>query len=99
MSDEKQTDKELRRDTVEQRRCLVDQVLSNMSNEAVSKGLNPFMCVVIMQTFDGLAVRGVSDSRVIPMDGKMDAFLVKIQAIVEEFVDETLGTVPGKKFT
>lgn len=84
-------------DQREQRRRLADQKASETVNQSISQGLDPLLCVVVLQTCNGLTVRAASDTRVLPDDDKMEMFLSKVRILVEEFVSASpnLTKVPG----
>lgn len=75
----------------------LDLKLTEISNEAIVQGMNPFLCVIILQTYDGLTIRGAGDSRIVPNDEKLETLLAKMKAIVGEYCYElpTLERVPG----
>ena len=53
-----------------QRQKLVERKIAETSNEALVLGMDPFLCVIILQTYNGLTVRGAGDSRIVPVDEK-----------------------------
>lgn len=68
-----------------QRRKLADHKAAELANEAIARGLGPFLCVVVLQTYNGRTVRGICDTRAIPDDDKLALFLAKVSNLVEEF--------------
>jgi hypothetical protein len=68
-----------------QRQKLVERKIAETSNEALVLGMDPFLCVIILQTYNGLTVRGAGDSRIVPVDEKQEVFFAKIKALVTEY--------------
>lgn len=71
-----------------QRQKLVERKIAETSNEALVQGMDPFLCVIILQTYNGLTVRGAIDSRVAPNDEKQEVFFAKVKALVAEYCSE-----------
>ena len=76
-----------------QRTKLVDRKIAETINEAAAHGMDPFLCVVILQTYNGLTVRGAGDRRVVPNDERLELFFAKVSALV----DEHCSQLPGLK--
>lgn len=74
-----------------QRMNFVNQIVGETVNEAIARGMDPFLCVIILQTYNGLTVRGAGDSRVAPYDEKQEVFLAKIKSLVVEYCSELPG--------
>jgi hypothetical protein len=74
-----------------QRSKLVDRKIAETASEAVIQGLDPILCVIVLQTCNGLSVRGAGDSGVVPNDEKWEAFLEKVKMLVSEFCSELTG--------
>jgi len=70
---------------------LADRKTTETVNEAVVQGMDPFLCVIILQTYNGLTVRGAGDSRVAPNDERQEVFFAKIKALVAEYCSELPG--------
>jgi len=88
---------EHRPDMSVERKKLLDQKVVETVNEAVARELNPILCVVVLQTFEGLCVRGAADGRLVHDDEKWQAVLEKIRGLVEGYCHElpALKVVPG----
>jgi len=76
---------------------LLDKKIVETVHEAIVRGLNPFLCVLVLQTFDGLTIRAVGDSRVVPHDEIHDEFLGKMSLLVDEYCSKlsTIEVTPG----
>jgi hypothetical protein len=74
-----------------QRAKLADRKLAEIANEAIGQGMDPFLCVIILQTYNGLTVRGIGDSRVVPADEKQEVFFAKVKALVADYCSELTG--------
>lgn len=69
-----------------ERKKLLDKKVAETVNQAISQGLDPFFCIIVLQTYEGLTIRCASDDRVLPVDDRLKEFLAKVDALVEEYV-------------
>ena len=74
-----------------QRAKLVDRKIAETSNEAVVQGMDPFLCMIVLQTYNGLTVRGAGDSRVVPNDEKLELLFAKVKALVVDYCSDLSG--------
>jgi hypothetical protein len=84
-------------DTGVQRAELANRKVAETVVEAVVGGLDPFLCIIILQTFSGLTVRSAGDSRIVSEGEKLDVLMAKIKVLVAEYCSELPGVqlVPG----
>jgi hypothetical protein len=80
-----------RPDTSVQRAELASRKIAEAASEAVVRGLDPFLCIIVLQTFSGLTVRSAGDGRVVPEDESLDVLLAKIKVLVVEFCSKLPG--------
>jgi len=80
-----------------ERKKLLERKLAELVDEASAEGFDPFLCVIIMQTYNSLTVRSAADVGVLPDREGLDVLLAKIQALVVEHVAKSpnLETIPG----
>jgi hypothetical protein len=80
-----------------ERKNLLDQKVAETVNEGMAQGMNPILCVVVLQTYEGLSVRGAADSSVVRDDEKWQTVLEKIKTLIEEYCHglPALEVVPG----
>jgi hypothetical protein len=73
-----------------QRGKLIDRKVVEIANEAVVQGMEPLLCVIILQTYKGLTIRGAGDSRVVSTDA-VNVFMEKVKAFVVEYCSKLPG--------
>jgi hypothetical protein len=66
------------------------------AGEAICQGLNPFLCVVILQTFDGLSIQATGDYKIVPPNGTVNELIAKINDLITDYCSSlpTLQKIP-----
>jgi len=79
------------------RQKLLDQKVTETASEAQARGLDPFLCVIVLQTYEGLTVRGAADGRIVQDEEKWEELLAKVGKLVTDYCSElpTIQAVAG----